>query len=72
MLGGIFQSAGWPGVVTVMGNWFGDKKTGKLQFLSLFSFFLNLQILWKDIFFISSIRKFSQRNENNKFQCVQY
>ncbi|KAK7600876.1 hypothetical protein V9T40_008317 [Parthenolecanium corni] len=28
LLGGIFQSAGWPGVVTVMGNWFGEKKTG--------------------------------------------
>ncbi|XP_032663401.1 glucose-6-phosphate exchanger SLC37A2 isoform X2 [Odontomachus brunneus] len=26
--GGIFQTTGWPGVVTVMGNWFGKSKRG--------------------------------------------
>ncbi|KAJ9589449.1 hypothetical protein L9F63_017352, partial [Diploptera punctata] len=28
MLSGIVQSTGWPGVVTVVGNWFGKKKRG--------------------------------------------
>ncbi|XP_018405091.1 PREDICTED: glucose-6-phosphate exchanger SLC37A2 isoform X2 [Cyphomyrmex costatus] len=27
-LGGIFQTSGWPGVVTVVGNWFGKGKRG--------------------------------------------
>ncbi|XP_020296460.1 glucose-6-phosphate exchanger SLC37A2 isoform X2 [Pseudomyrmex gracilis] len=27
-IGGIFQTSGWPGVVTVMGNWFGKSKRG--------------------------------------------
>lgn len=27
-LGGIFQTTGWPGVVTVVGNWFGKGKRG--------------------------------------------
>lgn len=27
-LGGIFQTSGWPGVVTVVGNWFGRGKRG--------------------------------------------
>lgn len=25
---GIFQTTGWPGVVTVVGNWFGEGKRG--------------------------------------------
>lgn len=29
-LGGIFQTTGWPGVVTVVGNWFGREKRGLL------------------------------------------
>ncbi|XP_065344751.1 glucose-6-phosphate exchanger SLC37A2 isoform X2 [Cloeon dipterum] len=28
VLGGIFQTTGWPGVVTVIGNWFGEGKRG--------------------------------------------
>lgn len=28
IIGGIFQSTGWPAVVAVMGNWFGEKKNG--------------------------------------------
>lgn len=28
-LGGIAQTTGWPGVVTVVGNWFGEGKRGK-------------------------------------------
>ncbi|XP_065206227.1 glucose-6-phosphate exchanger SLC37A2 isoform X2 [Planococcus citri] len=28
IFGGIFQTTGWPGVVAVMGNWFGEGKTG--------------------------------------------
>ncbi|XP_025074988.1 glucose-6-phosphate exchanger SLC37A2 isoform X2 [Pogonomyrmex barbatus] len=28
ILGGIFQTSGWPGVVTVVGNWFGKGKRG--------------------------------------------
>ncbi|RLU16535.1 hypothetical protein DMN91_010603 [Ooceraea biroi] len=27
-MGGIFQTSGWPGVVTVLGNWFGKGKRG--------------------------------------------
>lgn len=27
---GIFQTTGWPGVVTVIGNWFGKEKRGLL------------------------------------------
>lgn len=27
-LGGIFQTSGWPGVVTIVGNWFGKGKRG--------------------------------------------
>ncbi|EFN82029.1 Sugar phosphate exchanger 2 [Harpegnathos saltator] len=27
-IGGVFQTTGWPGVVTVMGNWFGKSKRG--------------------------------------------
>lgn len=27
-VGGVFQTTGWPGVVTVMGNWFGREKRG--------------------------------------------
>ncbi|KAK0176745.1 hypothetical protein PV328_000852 [Microctonus aethiopoides] len=27
-LGGVFQTSGWPGVVTVVGNWFGKGKRG--------------------------------------------
>ncbi|XP_076619137.1 major facilitator superfamily transporter 16 isoform X1 [Colletes latitarsis] len=28
VMGGIFQTSGWPGVVTVVGNWFGEGKRG--------------------------------------------
>jgi sugar phosphate permease len=28
ILSGIVQSTGWPGVVTVVGNWFGRSKRG--------------------------------------------
>ncbi|XP_024881105.1 glucose-6-phosphate exchanger SLC37A2 isoform X1 [Temnothorax curvispinosus] len=28
VLGGVFQTSGWPGVVTVVGNWFGKGKRG--------------------------------------------
>lgn len=27
-MGGVFQTSGWPGVVTVVGNWFGKGKRG--------------------------------------------
>lgn len=27
-IGGVFQTSGWPGVVTVVGNWFGKSKRG--------------------------------------------
>lgn len=27
-IAGIFQTTGWPGVVTVMSNWFGKSKKG--------------------------------------------
>lgn len=27
-IGGVFQTSGWPGVVTVVGNWFGKGKRG--------------------------------------------
>ncbi|XP_012251926.2 glucose-6-phosphate exchanger SLC37A2 isoform X2 [Athalia rosae] len=27
-IGGVFQTSGWPGVVTVVGNWFGNGKRG--------------------------------------------
>lgn len=27
-IGGVFQTSGWPGVVTVVGNWFGKAKRG--------------------------------------------
>ncbi|XP_034187123.1 major facilitator superfamily transporter 16 isoform X2 [Osmia lignaria lignaria] len=27
-IGGVFQTSGWPGVVTVVGNWFGKRKRG--------------------------------------------
>ncbi|XP_003704934.1 major facilitator superfamily transporter 16 isoform X1 [Megachile rotundata] len=27
-VGGVFQTSGWPGVVTVVGNWFGKRKRG--------------------------------------------
>jgi len=27
-MGGIFQTSGWPGVVTIVGNWFGKSKRG--------------------------------------------
>ena len=30
VLGGAFQAFGWPGVVTVMANWFGKGKKGLL------------------------------------------
>lgn len=37
VFGGIVQTSGWPGVVTVVGNWFGKSKRGMcsivLQFL---------------------------------------
>ena len=29
-LNGLFQSTGWPGLVAVMGNWFGKGKRGFL------------------------------------------
>jgi sugar phosphate permease len=29
ILCGVVQSTGWPGVVTVVGNWFGRRKRGK-------------------------------------------
>lgn len=28
VFGGIVQTSGWPGVVTVVGNWFGKDKRG--------------------------------------------
>lgn len=28
VVGGVFQTSGWPGVVTVVGNWFGKGKRG--------------------------------------------
>lgn len=28
IMGGVFQTTGWPGVVTVVGNWFGKGKRG--------------------------------------------
>lgn len=28
VFGGIVQTSGWPGVVTVVGNWFGKSKRG--------------------------------------------
>ncbi len=30
VFGGIVQTTGWPGVVTVVGNWFGKNKRGKI------------------------------------------
>jgi sugar phosphate permease len=29
ILSGVVQSTGWPGVVTVIGNWFGRRKRGE-------------------------------------------
>lgn len=29
ILSGVVQSTGWPGVVTVVGNWFGKRKRGE-------------------------------------------
>jgi sugar phosphate permease len=29
ILSGVVQSTGWPGVVTVVGNWFGRRKRGE-------------------------------------------
>ncbi|KAJ6830741.1 putative glycerol-3-phosphate transporter 1 [Iris pallida] len=31
MLGGLFQSTGWPSVVAVVGNWFGKRKRGLIM-----------------------------------------
>ena len=31
ILGGMFQTTGWPGVVTVMANWFGKGKRGLIM-----------------------------------------
>ena len=31
ILAGIFQSTGWPSVVSVMGNWFGKSKRGLIM-----------------------------------------
>ena len=31
LIAGIFQSSGWPGVVTLMGNWFGKGKRGLIM-----------------------------------------
>jgi len=30
-LNGIFQSTGWPGVLSIMKNWFGKKNSGMLM-----------------------------------------
>jgi OPA family glycerol-3-phosphate transporter-like MFS transporter 1/2 len=32
ILSGVVQSTGWPGVVTVVGNWFGKRKRGEKFF----------------------------------------
>jgi sugar phosphate permease len=32
ILSGVVQSTGWPGVVTVVGNWFGRRKRGTRRY----------------------------------------
>jgi len=32
ILSGVVQSTGWPGVVTVVGNWFGRRKRGTQRY----------------------------------------
>lgn len=49
IFGGVVQTSGWPGVVTVVGNWFGKNKRGKVLTFCILSSFVYLN--YKNPFF---------------------